>query len=147
MKVSRRTVLTTSAGAVAFGKAIRGQAPQPVPSDPSKRPGRPSRALGQRSPFEKIQRVPRSASGAWTPHQDLMGTITPADLHFERHHAGVPQPRGRRDGLHAADACRGARLPRARQHDLSHEPDHGMARSARRRGCLSRGGVGMKRDS
>jgi sulfane dehydrogenase subunit SoxC len=26
-----------------------------------------------------------------TPLQDLHGTITPADLHFERHHAGVPQ--------------------------------------------------------
>jgi sulfane dehydrogenase subunit SoxC len=25
-----------------------------------------------------------------TPHQDLQGIITPADLHFERHHAGVP---------------------------------------------------------
>jgi sulfane dehydrogenase subunit SoxC len=89
MKVSRRTVLTT-AGAVALGKAIRGQTPESPPSDPSKKPGRPSRALGQRSPFEKPQRVPRGATGAWTPHQDLMGTITPADLHFERHHAGVP---------------------------------------------------------
>jgi len=25
-----------------------------------------------------------------TPLQDLHGTITPADLHFERHHAGIP---------------------------------------------------------
>lgn len=25
-----------------------------------------------------------------TPLQDLAGTLTPADLHFERHHAGVP---------------------------------------------------------
>jgi sulfane dehydrogenase subunit SoxC len=25
-----------------------------------------------------------------TPLQDLYGTITPADLHFERHHAGIP---------------------------------------------------------
>jgi len=91
MKVSRRTVLTTATGAVAFGRAIRGQAPaSPLAGDPSKKPGRPSRALGQRSPFEKPQRIPRGASGAWTPHQDLMGTITPADLHFERHHAGVP---------------------------------------------------------
>jgi hypothetical protein len=25
-----------------------------------------------------------------TPLQDLTGTITPSDLHFERHHAGIP---------------------------------------------------------
>ena len=25
-----------------------------------------------------------------SPLQDLHGTMTPADLHFERHHAGVP---------------------------------------------------------
>ena len=31
----------------------------------------------------------RSASN--TPLQDLEGIITPADLHFERHHAGIPQ--------------------------------------------------------
>src|SRR5947209_15479575 len=90
MKVSRRTVLTTAAGAVAFGKATHGQSPDAPSSDPSKKPGRPSRAIGQRSPFEKPQRVARGATGAWTPHQDLMGMITPSDLHFERHHAGVP---------------------------------------------------------
>jgi sulfane dehydrogenase subunit SoxC len=88
-KLSRRTVLTTVAGAVTFATTSHSQAPE-TPVDPTKKPGRPSRALGQRSPFEKIQRVPRGATGAWTPHQDLIGTITPADLHFERHHAGVP---------------------------------------------------------
>jgi sulfane dehydrogenase subunit SoxC len=32
-----------------------------------------------------------SASGSsFTPLQDLTGTLTPADLHFEVHHAGVP---------------------------------------------------------
>jgi sulfane dehydrogenase subunit SoxC len=90
MKVTRRTVLTTAVGAVALRTTGRGQSAEPTPVDPSKKPGRPSRALGQRSPFEKPQRVPRGTTGAWTPHQDLVGTITPADLHFERHHAGVP---------------------------------------------------------
>src|SRR5215472_18634277 len=89
-RMSRRTVLATVAGTVALTKVGSSQAPESTPVDPTKKPGRPSRALGQRSPFEKPQRVPRGASGAWTPHQDLMGTITPADLHFERHHAGVP---------------------------------------------------------
>lgn len=29
-------------------------------------------------------------NGSYTPLQDLEGIITPSDLHFERHHAGVP---------------------------------------------------------
>ena len=37
-----------------------------------------------------------------TPLQDLHGTITPSDLHYERHHAGVPvvDPRGYRLVVH-----------------------------------------------
>ena len=31
-----------------------------------------------------------SPTSSRTPLQDLRGTITPADLHFERHHGGVP---------------------------------------------------------
>lgn len=49
-------------------------------------------AVGTRSPFEKPARRPgpgRSTSST-TPLQDLHGIITPADLHFERHHAGIP---------------------------------------------------------
>ena len=90
MKVSRRALLTGAAGVVAFGKAATAQAP-PAPSDPSKVRGRPSRALGQRAPSEKPQRQPRGVTSSGTPHQDLYGTITPADLHFERHHGGVPE--------------------------------------------------------
>jgi sulfane dehydrogenase subunit SoxC len=30
------------------------------------------------------------SSSSRTPLQDLMGMITPSDLHFERHHGGVP---------------------------------------------------------
>jgi sulfane dehydrogenase subunit SoxC len=90
MKVSRRTLLTGAAGVVAFGNAATAQAPS-APSDPSKVRGRPSRALGQRAPSEKPQRQPRGVTSSGTPHQDLYGTITPADLHFERHHGGVPE--------------------------------------------------------
>ena len=31
-----------------------------------------------------------SSTSSRTPLQDLRGTITPADLHFERHHGGIP---------------------------------------------------------
>jgi sulfane dehydrogenase subunit SoxC len=90
MKVSRRALLTGAAGVVAFGKAAVAQAPQ-APPDPSKVRGRPSKALGQRAPSEKPQRQPRGVTSSGTPHQDLYGTITPSDLHFERHHGGVPE--------------------------------------------------------
>jgi sulfane dehydrogenase subunit SoxC len=90
MKVSRRDLLAGAAGAVAFGKTAGTQGAQ-APTDPSKVRGKPSRALGQRAPSEKPQRQPRGATSSGTPHQDLYGTITPSDLHFERHHGGVPE--------------------------------------------------------
>ena len=90
MRVSRRDLLAGAAGVVALGKTAAMQSPA-APSDPTKVRGRPSRALGQRAPAEKPQRQPRGAASSGTPHQDLYGTITPADLHFERHHGGVPE--------------------------------------------------------
>ena len=90
MKVSRRDLLAGAAGVVAAGAAGAAQSPDP-PADPSKVRGRPSRALGQRAATEKPQRQPRGATSSGTPHQDLYGTITPSDLHFERHHGGVPE--------------------------------------------------------
>ena len=87
MKVSRRDLLAGAAGVVALGKRAIAQAP----ADPTKVRGKPSRALGLRAPTEKPQRQPRGATSSGTPHQDLYGTITPADLHFERHHGGVPE--------------------------------------------------------
>jgi sulfane dehydrogenase subunit SoxC len=92
MKVSRRALLAGAAASVALGKTAAMQANEgQVPVDPSKVRGRPSRALGQRAASEKPQRQPRGATSSGTPHQDLCGTITPSDLHFERHHAGVPE--------------------------------------------------------
>ena len=90
MKVSRRDLLAGAAGVVVAGAAGAAQSPDP-PADPSKVRGRPSRALGQRAATEKPQRQPRGATSSGTPHQDLYGTITPSDLHFERHHGGVPE--------------------------------------------------------
>src|SRR6267143_521601 len=87
-KVSRRALLAGAAGLVAAGKTAAMQAPESS-SDPSKVRGKPSKALGQRAPSEKPQRQVRSGAASGTPHQDLCGTITPADLHFERHHAGL----------------------------------------------------------
>jgi sulfane dehydrogenase subunit SoxC len=54
------------------------------------------RPYGHRSPYEKTARVIRELTASKgtgssrTPLQDLHGIITPSALHYERHHAGVP---------------------------------------------------------
>ncbi len=56
--------------------------------DPTTVQGRAPNFLGERSQFETPRRDP-SPTSSRTPHQELHGMITPSDLHFERHHAGV----------------------------------------------------------
>lgn len=63
--------------------------PNVINEDPTKAPGPGPGPLGKRSTFEKPVRKPSDISSR-TPLQDLHSTITPADLHFERHHAGIP---------------------------------------------------------
>ena len=58
--------------------------------DTTRRLGRDPNQVDQRSPFVTPRRDP-SATSSRTPLQDLRGTMTPADLHFERHHGGVPE--------------------------------------------------------
>jgi len=64
-----------------------------VPVDATKELGILPRELGQRSPFETPRRkimVPFHSGYSTTPLQDLNGILTPSDLHFERHHGGIP---------------------------------------------------------
>jgi sulfane dehydrogenase subunit SoxC len=63
-----------------------------APDDPTKFPGAPTTPVGDRSPFFRPQRSPTGelTGTALTPLQDFSGTITPADLHFTRIHAGIP---------------------------------------------------------
>jgi sulfane dehydrogenase subunit SoxC len=65
----------------------------PLPDDPTKVLGTPTAAVGTRSRFVNAVRTPvgQVTGTSLTPLQDLTGTITPADLHFERHHGGIPQ--------------------------------------------------------
>lgn len=58
--------------------------------DPSKMQGATSSEVGYRSKYDNPKRIATYATASRTPLQDLQGTITPSDLHFERHHAGVP---------------------------------------------------------
>lgn len=86
MSITRRDMLTGVAGAVALGTTAGAQ----TAPDPTKVRGTPSRVVGQRAAPEKVQRILRSGAASSTPHEDLLGIITPSDLHFERHHGGVP---------------------------------------------------------
>ena len=60
-------------------------------ADPTRQPGMPASELGERSPFETLRRLPVAGVISGTPLQDLHGMLTPSDLHFERHHAGIPK--------------------------------------------------------
>lgn len=88
--IKRRTFLGGAAAAtIALVKTTRGQlVPAAVP-DPTKVPGTPPGTVGTRSVSEHPVKLPSDTSSR-TPLQDLHGMLTPSDLHFERHHAGVP---------------------------------------------------------
>jgi sulfane dehydrogenase subunit SoxC len=98
--ISRRALLAGAAGAAAAGLATRlplpksadAQSPPAPPRsvDTTKVQGPGPSALGRRSPFEQPERGVYTISSG-TPHELLDGIITPSDLHFERHHGGVPQ--------------------------------------------------------
>lgn len=82
-----RSVALGSAGAVLRPSLALGQEARSLGSEVG--------AYGERSPFSSPMRRLRmsrygQAAGSLTPLQDLRGTITPAALHFERHHAGIP---------------------------------------------------------
>ena len=68
-------------------------AKQNAPGDPTAAPGAPTSPVGTRAPLERPARGPTGdiTGSSLAPLQEFVGTITPSDLHFERHHAGVPQ--------------------------------------------------------
>lgn len=94
--ISRRSLLTGSAIAAglalvrtATGQWVNALVPEKIPLDPTKQLGAPQGKLGNRSTFEKLEKIPSDTSSR-TPLHLLQGTITPSDLHFERNHGGVP---------------------------------------------------------
>lgn len=96
-KIKRRALLgTVAASAIialvrtATGQTVPSAVPKPVsvPDDPTKVLGPPP-TIGTRSSFEQLVKKPSDTSSR-TPLQNLYGMITPSDLHFERHHGGVP---------------------------------------------------------
>lgn len=94
LNISRRKLLGGAAtAAVVLAQTTFGKIQKAVPvselANPTKIPGTPVGKMGTRSPFETPTKV-TGHSLSLTPLQDLFGSITPADLHYERHHAGVP---------------------------------------------------------
>lgn len=81
------SLLATGTAAWLFGQAQAADSQQSM--DPMRVPGSPPRHYGVRSPFETATRLTGHAYSL-TPLHDLQGIITPASLHFERHHNGVP---------------------------------------------------------
>ncbi len=101
--ISRRVMLGATGGLITGGLlktranalTVEDEATrlQTVQADPTKVLGAPTSVLGQRAPGEQPRRAmgrPAVTASSRTPIEQLRGIITPADLHFERHHAGVP---------------------------------------------------------
>ena len=86
-RLSRRDLLAGAAGAMGAAAVAPVSGQQSVST--TRRAGRGPNEVDQRSSFVTPRRDPSTTSSR-TPLQDLRGTITPADLHFERHHGGVP---------------------------------------------------------
>lgn len=99
--VSRRRLLTVSAGAagaVVAGPTARADTLADVPP---REPGDDLSAYSERSEYVHIARIPEAGPGARNvdpadafnakaPVGQLVGTITPSDLHYVRSHAGTP---------------------------------------------------------
>lgn len=75
-------------------KAAPGAVEYDVPEDPTKEQGRMmgvDGGYGSRSQFEKeVRWFNPTKTASVTPMQNSYGIITPSGLHYERHHAGIP---------------------------------------------------------
>lgn len=91
-KFNRRSLLTAAAATAALALLKPGLAQDGADMfkvDPTKIQGPLPGKLGTRSSYERLEKKTSDTSSR-TPLQDLYGIITPSDLHFERHHGGVP---------------------------------------------------------
>ena len=87
--VGRRRFLARASAALGTLMASVPAFAQQAPPDSTKVQGQLPSELGGRSPFVALKRGPHFGFWSYTPLGDLDGMITPADLHFEVHHAGV----------------------------------------------------------
>lgn len=99
-RVSRRRFLKSASTAAASAIATNAFA-DTLADVPPRGPGEALASLSERSEHVKLSRIPEAGPGmrnidpadainSKTPLGDLVGSITPADLHYERSHSGVP---------------------------------------------------------
>jgi sulfane dehydrogenase subunit SoxC len=92
--ITRRDLLAGAAGAVSaavIGGALPDNALAQQVQERARQQGEPASEIGTRAPSVRARRRPNpGATSSRSPLQDLDGTITPSDLHFERHHGGIP---------------------------------------------------------
>ncbi len=97
--VNRRQFLAVTASAFALGASSAWAASQGDSAvEAPLRPGAPARAVGARASTEVLSRLPRGTYSL-APLRHLHGIVTPSDLHFERHHNGVPSLDAKRHRL------------------------------------------------
>jgi sulfane dehydrogenase subunit SoxC len=99
--VSRRGFLAASAGAAGAVVAGQGALADTLADVPPREPGDVLGAYSERSEYVHIARIPEAGPGvrnvdpadainSKSPLDQLVGTITPSDLHYVRSHAGTP---------------------------------------------------------
>ncbi len=92
-RISRRALLAGAAATLGAGALDAGKAQDGAPATTGRTPGPMPSPVGGRSPHVSPRRLvqrPVVDGSSVTPLQDLDGIVTPSDLHFERHHGGVP---------------------------------------------------------
>jgi sulfane dehydrogenase subunit SoxC len=99
--VSRRGFVGGLSAGILGAVATEAAGAETLADVPDRGPGADLSAHSERSRFAKIDRIPEATPGkrnvepgdainSKTPHQKLVGNITPTDLHYERSHSGVP---------------------------------------------------------
>ena len=91
-RTNRRNILRMGAAAVGGGLL---SVPRVMAAETPGSLGTPLGPYGDRSPYEKAVRFTRQSKtpetgSSFTPLADSVGTLTPSSLHYERHHAGIP---------------------------------------------------------
>jgi DMSO/TMAO reductase YedYZ molybdopterin-dependent catalytic subunit len=99
-KLNRRDFVKTTALISAAASLLAGRnsgavdIEQPFTHSAAAHLGHGATPYGQRSKFETAVRTlyPKQGYSVWSnsPLQNTLGIVTPSGLHFERHHAGVP---------------------------------------------------------
>ncbi|TCR62562.1 sulfane dehydrogenase subunit SoxC [Bosea sp. BK604] len=99
-RLNRRRFLVAASAGLAGSALAESATAESLADVPAREPGADLSGFSARSQYVKISRIPEAGPGrrnidpseainSKAPLQDLVGTITPSDLHYERSHSGV----------------------------------------------------------